>query len=86
MWGFFITVLFINFFYFSGHSETAQETKVVTGVVSTPAWEGSGASPAPSPVRPSVPGPARRPAKAAERVQKTASASSACGLGAFHAL
>lgn len=30
MWGFFIIVLFINFLYFSGHSETTQETKVVT--------------------------------------------------------
>lgn len=30
MWGFFIIVLFINFLYFSGHSETAPETKVVT--------------------------------------------------------
>lgn len=30
MWGFFILVLFVSFLYFSGHSETAQETKVVT--------------------------------------------------------
>lgn len=38
-----------------------------------------GAGPAPAPVSPSVPGPA-------ERVQKAASASSACALGAFHAV
>lgn len=41
MWGFFIILLFLNFLYLPGHSETTRETKVVTveSLVSAPGSE-----------------------------------------------
>lgn len=89
MWGFFLILLFINFLSFSGHSEITPEIKGCKCVSAPGSKPALGAQPFSARVSLGTPEPAWTPEPALagrESAENTVRASSACGLGLFHAV